>query len=82
MAGLRKLVPTFTIVALLSAVIALYVAYTGTQRQYATQQVCDRSHSVISGRLEEACTIAQESNDTEYLCNSYRPDAFCWVELK
>lgn len=82
MSSLKRLAPKFTIVVLLSALITLSVAHIRLSRQYATQQVCDRSHAVQSGRLEEACGLTQDNNHTEYLCNGFKADAFCWVEVK
>lgn len=75
-------IPTIVLVGLYSALIALSVAYVGIKRQYETQQVCDRSHAVISGSLEQVCAQVQDKYHTEYLCNSARADAICWVELK
>lgn len=44
--------------------------------------ICDYSRSVISGEAEEACGIAQDRSQTEYICTSVNPTADCWVEDK
>lgn len=51
------------------------------------EAVCDYSRDRVSGELEEACGIAQDTSNTVYRCpkgkdgaNYSAPTSQCWVE--
>lgn len=44
--------------------------------------ICSYSRTVQSGEWEEACGMAQDSSNTEFLCSSIKDNAHCWVESK
>lgn len=46
------------------------------------EDICDYSRSVVSGEWEEACGMAQDTAEAEYICDSVNPTADCWVEDK
>lgn len=46
------------------------------------KEVCDYARNTINGESEEACGIAQDVSQTEYLCNHTAVDNYCWVEDK
>lgn len=70
------------LIGVMIALVVLSVAHVRLQRQYETQRICDRSHAVQDGNLEKACGDIQDKYDTEYICDGFKADAFCWVELK
>lgn len=46
------------------------------------QKVCDQSHAVMNGYLEEKCGKAQDNTHTEYVCDGPYENSRCWVEVK
>lgn len=77
-----------TIVALvflsITAHIYMQSELTLANRRLEVQQLCDRSHATTNhpdGGLEESCGKLQDKYHAEYVCNSYKPDAVCWVEI-
>lgn len=44
--------------------------------------ICDHSRVIMDGEAENACGIAQDTTNTEYLCRSYSTTVDCWVEDK
>lgn len=48
----------------------------------AVYDVCSYSRTVNSGDWEEACGMAQDSTETEFICESIKSNARCWVENK
>lgn len=47
-------------------------------------QLCNDARQELSGASEEACGQAQDSTNTEFLCeaNNMSPSTYCWVEWK
>ena len=50
--------------------------------QAAVMDICNYSRTVQSGEWEEACGMAQDSSNTEFLCSDTTITATCWVEVK
>ncbi len=57
-----------------------YWIFTSITTERTVQAVCDYSRSISSEHAEKACGIAQDTSNTEYLCN--QSASTCWVETK
>lgn len=89
MAKINNYLPYMLIVLLLMIVFAADIQYANAKQelkeshqQYETQQTCDRSRTVIDGKLEKLCGDLQDKYGTEYICDSLAANAYCWVEQK
>lgn len=77
-----------TVAATIAVHYIVYAILSSAPQENATRvndtvkAICDYSRSVISDEAEEACGIAQDESQTEYICSSYAVDTACWIEDK
>lgn len=81
-AVLATVVATIAVHCIVYAILSSAPQETDYRVNKTVKAVCDYSRSIISGEAEEACGIAQDQSNTEYICSSYAVDAVCWIEDK
>lgn len=72
------------IVAEFSYIAGMFNPMLSSTNNDAVLAVCEQSRLVNSGEWEEACGIAQDNTNTEFLCEARdnNPGTRCWVENK